>query len=487
MKIHMLGHASIVVETQDCRILMDPVLWDPFCEGLNESCPQRNVFPEQLAALDVLIISHQHLDHFDIRSLAYLPKQVDVFIPHDPLIQDCLHQLGYRHVYPLSDFTTVKFGSTSLTTTRSEIPVPEFGVVFADPSGIFWNTVDTLFAPSTIQAIRQTYPTIDFLLATWMVSMEGRYQSNQPLAFPFELYGSLFNLMSLIEPKAIAPGAQGFKYVGSSAWQNQVVFPVSRERFCHDLKTAFPELESTIFCLDPGDVLTLEKGKSTHQVGQSHYVTMTVDDRECVEFSPVKAGNPLIDTNPDGYELTLMSQVIEEELTVHLPEFIHRHRHSLFRQHCIWNVIYEIEVVFPDGAKRWWFDFSKDLIQTQLGRQPLANLLTCVTASDLYSLMVRDRDWDYLYCSGNFRTFHTVYSMTRLGISSAEGVAIPDPVQIKFPSGHVAGNNLHQAIAQWATPNASPAPEQEDGSMIKLGNLLIKRRDVAKARGDRSQ
>lgn len=482
MKIHMLGHASILVETGDCRILMDPVLWDPFCEGLNESCPKREVFPDQLTAFDVLIISHQHLDHFDIRSLASLPKQVDVFIPQDALIQDALHQLGYRHVYPLNDFTTVKLGATTLTTTRSEIPVPEFGMVFADASGVFWNTVDTLFAPSTIQTIRQTYPTIDFLLATWLVSMESRYQLNQPLSFPFELYGSLFNLLSLIEPRAIAPGAQGFKYIGASAWQNQTVFPVSRERFCYDLQMAFPKLEKNIFCLDPGDVLTLESGIPRYQAGQSPYARMLEDDRDCVEFSPVKAGNPLVDVNSDGYDLTLMEQAIEHEVMVALPAFIQQHRSSLFRQHFIWTIIYELEVVFPNITKRWSIDFSKATLQTQTGHNPLANLLTCVTASDLYGLMNRNRDWDYLYCSGNFRSFHKVYTMTHLGISAAEGVTFADPIQLKFPSSHVAGYNLRQAIAQWSSLDAETVPEiEQDDSMMRLGNILIKRRNASRA------
>jgi len=58
MKIDMIGHATIFVETQDCKILMDPVLWDPFCEGLNESCPKREVIPEKLPEFDFLVISH---------------------------------------------------------------------------------------------------------------------------------------------------------------------------------------------------------------------------------------------------------------------------------------------------------------------------------------------------------------------------------------------------------------------------------------------
>ena len=198
MQIEMIGHATIFIKTQDCKILMDPVLWDPFCEGLNESCPKREVIPEKLPEFDFLVISHQHLDHFDIRSLAYLPKTVDVFIPQDKLIQDCLHQLGYTHIYPLADFTTVRSGATTLMTTRSEVRVPEFGMVFADDSGVFWNTVDTYFAPETIQKVRASFSEIDFLLTTWHISMEAKFQYNQRISFPFELYSYLFNLIGLI-------------------------------------------------------------------------------------------------------------------------------------------------------------------------------------------------------------------------------------------------------------------------------------------------
>ncbi len=85
-----------------------------------------------------------------MRSLAYLPKTVDVLIPKDKLIEDCLRKLGYSRIYPLSDFSKVNVGSTTMMTTRSDIPVPEFGMVFADDTGVFWNAVDSLFSPQTI-------------------------------------------------------------------------------------------------------------------------------------------------------------------------------------------------------------------------------------------------------------------------------------------------------------------------------------------------
>ncbi len=470
----MIGHASIFIETQDCRILMDPVLWDPFCEGLNESCPKREVIHEQLPEFDFIVISHKHLDHFDIRSLAYLPKNVDVLIPKDKLIEDCLRQLGYSRIYPLKDFSKVKVGSTTMLPTRSEIPVPEYGMVFADESGVFWNAVDTLFSPQTIQTVRASYPCIDFLLTPWHISMEAKYQYNQSLSFPFSLYGYLFNLIDLIQPKAIAPGAQGFKYIKESSWQNQVVFPVTRERFCHDANIAFPEIGENIFTLDPGDILTFDKGEYHHSVGDCEYVKKVVDDRECLEFSPVKIGAELVDSNPENYDVESMRQVVNEEICSNLPKFIMEHKESLFQEHRRWNVIHQIEVVFPDSCQKWHIDFSQETIKAAVGRNPLANLFTYITASSFYSLIQQKRNWDYLLCSGEYRILRKVYSITRLGIVSADASPIKDPIELKFPSHYIADNNVYEELKKWLDPNRDTSQYEDDNSMLNLGNVLIK-------------
>ncbi len=476
MKIHLLGHASLLVETQNCKILMDPVLWDPFCEGLNESCPKREVMVEQLPKdIDFLVISHRHLDHFDLRSLAYLPKTMDVLIPKDPLLQDCLRQLGYTQIYSLADFTKVCAGATTLMTTRSEVQVPEFGMVIADESGVFWNTVDTYFAAPTIQAVRANFPTIDFLLTTWHISMEGKYQANQPLAFPLQYYGCLFNLISLVQPKAIAPGAQGFKYIGKSAWQNQTVFPVTRERFCHDLETAFPTLKETIFQLNPGDCFTLNQGQYEQFPAGSDYAKMLVDDRDLVDFAPVIAGNPLTDPNPEQIELETLEQTIETEICQDFLQFILEHQRTLFYEHCHWQVIYQIEVTFPNrDRRRWSIDFSQDTIQIKPGRNPHANLFSYITASSLCSLIHKKRDWDYLLCSGEYRGFHSIYSMSQWGAVSPDMTSIADPIRLRFSPNYIASNNVYKELKKWTSPDSVPPSTKSEPTLFQLGNLLIR-------------
>jgi hypothetical protein len=479
MKIQLIGHASLFVETQDCRVLMDPVLWDPFCEGLNETCPKREVFLEKLPEFDFMVISHQHLDHFDIRTLAYLPnKKVDVLIPRDRLIEDCLRKLGYSRIYPLRDFQKIKVGSTKLITTRSEIPVPEYGIIFADDSGVFWNAVDTLFAPQTIQRIRRDYPQIDLLLTPWHISLEGKYQYNQNISFPFSLYSHLFYLIGLVEAKAIVPGAQGFKYINESAWQNQVVFPVNRERFCHDLKLAFPEISDHILTLDPGDTLTIDRGDYQLAKGDCDYVRTIVDDRECLEFAPPKIGATLVDSNPENYPLEVIKEKIYQQIESELPQFITNYRNSLFLEHCHWQVIYQLEVIFPDGSQKWYIDFSQETIKALRGRNPLANLYGCITASCLSALIDKKRDWDYLMCSGEYRTFHKIYAIARQGIVAAENSVPKDPLELRFPSAYIAGNNIYEELLKWIDSQQQYIPVDEDENpMIAIGNILLKRKN----------
>jgi len=101
--------------------LMDPVFGDPFEEGIVVSCPRREVFPARLPAVDTLIVSHRHPDHFDIPSLAQVNRDCDAICPADPLIVYALKALGFERVHPVYPMGPILSQDFELYPTRSEI------------------------------------------------------------------------------------------------------------------------------------------------------------------------------------------------------------------------------------------------------------------------------------------------------------------------------------------------------------------------------
>lgn len=458
----MIGHASILVKTQDHAILMDPVLWDPHQEGLFDVCPKREVLHERLPQFDMLIISHKHLDHFDIRTLAYLPKTVSVLIPQDELIEECLRRLGYEKIYKLNDFSEVKLGSTRIFTTRSANPVPEFGVIFADESGVFWNQVDTDVRRETADFVLSRYPKIDFLLASWQPMLELSYQLNQSLAFPYEGYEQMLENIRLIKPKALAPGANAFRYIGSSSWLNRIVFPVTREQFCRDVSLLRPELEGNIFHIDPGDVLVFKGDEIEHHPEGSSFVRRIGGDREELDFSPVNVGLELTDEVQQDVNPELLEDTICEEIETRLMAFIEDHG-SLFSEHYRWNVIYQLAIIFSDGIRKWSFDFSQPTVQLKRGRDPLANFYTFMTASSFYGLLTGTCGWDYGMIGGFYRRFNKIYAVTPYGLARPDSALIQDPLELKFPYKKVLSNFLLGEVEKWRQSQESES-EQVDVS-----------------------
>ncbi|MGK7951689.1 MAG: MBL fold metallo-hydrolase [Xenococcaceae cyanobacterium] len=475
MRITMIGHASIFVESQDCNIIMDPVLFDPHCEDIEDICPKREVIHDKIPEFDVLVISHRHLDHFDIRSLASLPKNVDVFIPQDKLLKTCLCKLGYSNIYYLKDESEVKIGSTHLIATRSENRVPEYGMLFVDPSGVFWNQVDSDISLKTIQFVKSRYSQVDFLLASWQPMLESNYQNNRSLSFPYSSYNKELEKVGLIKPKAISPGANGFKFINGSSWLNQIVFPVTREQYCRDIQIVCPEVGKNVFALDPGDILDLQNGEFSYMPAKSQFVKKLKDDRDELYFSPVNLNNSLIDDNSNNYALDEMKTAIEEEVCFNLPQFIMENKDSLFIEHYRWQVIYQLEVVFPNRLFQWYFDFTQETIQAQPGRHPLANFYNTITASSLYGFIKGIKGWDHAHMGGYYRSFKKIYVPTTHGIVQPYKTQIKEPLDLRFPYQDIFEKVRHHEIEKWSSVNSNDTiPYQSKTMMMKIGNTLIR-------------
>jgi L-ascorbate metabolism protein UlaG (beta-lactamase superfamily) len=77
-RLHFLGHSTLLIELEGVRILTDPVL-RPIIGPLVRSGPAPT--PADYRDVDVVLISHLHLDHLDLASLRLLAGRQKAIVP----------------------------------------------------------------------------------------------------------------------------------------------------------------------------------------------------------------------------------------------------------------------------------------------------------------------------------------------------------------------------------------------------------------------
>ena len=114
-RLTFLGHSTVLIELAGRRILTDPVLFD-------RVGPLRRVVTslaaDLYAGIDLVLLSHLHLDHFDVPSLRLLGPDVRLVVPTGagPL----LASLGFDHVAELGPGEGLVSGPVSITATIAE-------------------------------------------------------------------------------------------------------------------------------------------------------------------------------------------------------------------------------------------------------------------------------------------------------------------------------------------------------------------------------
>lgn len=451
MKITMIGHAGILVETQDGNFLMDPIIFDPHQGDLFEICPKRTVNLNNLPKPDVIIISHQHLDHFDIKSLAALPKESEVIFPLDPLIDESLAALGFKKRVRLEDWTIIKYGNTELLTTPSLCPVPEFGILFRTPDGSYWNQVDTIVNQDIIDNVRVFEQNPDVIQAPWQPLLETAYLWNQPISFPYKEYEKILLRICHAKPRYVIPGANGFKYAGNSAWQNKVVFPVTRERFVQDLRDMCNEIDD-VFCLNPGDILLLQSKEIKYIPQSSNWVEMIEDDRNELDFRPNELDCNFSDKYPKEIKPDEVQSVIKVKAIKILQDFISEKGKDELQPLFDWKIVYQLTVKFPEKDEYWSVSFSETDPIIKEGRNPLANLTTTITASALYNLTTQQESWSTIIPSGSYRSCLTATLISNLQVHYPKLDLIEDPIWKAFPYHPLLKSFINSEIERWKTP-----------------------------------
>ena len=427
MHVTLLGHATLLVEMDGCTVLMDPVFQDPFEDGAVAACPAREVFVDKLPKLDKIIISHSHLDHFDIPSLAQLPRDCEVLCPEDPVIPYVLGKLGFEKVRMIEAGASIQLGAGEMLTTFSNIDVIEFGVVFKDRSGTFWNEVDTVITPSTVEYVKLQVGHID-LLFTVFASQNLGFFGSMRAGYPLDIPRTNLSNIRQIAPTLVVPGSAGFRFAGALEWTNPFLFPISRDHFLGDIARVAPEIPSTV--ANPGDVFEIAGGVVTRHPGASAVARMIEDDTYLIEFDATAPVPPLTDPNLLGYGDT----VIEEEVNACFDGMVEFVRSAYGDQpdpnvaaHRQNDASYGLGVVFPDGSERWLhIHFEQDAPRFVRTGEPLLDArVTHRIAASILTARAR-YEKSYCYFRGFSRLAETQFGTTGEGSSVREGNELPD-------------------------------------------------------------
>jgi L-ascorbate metabolism protein UlaG (beta-lactamase superfamily) len=107
-----LGHATVVVELDGSKVVVDPVLRGRVAHLRRQSPP---VDPVSLGGLDAVLISHQHRDHLDLPSLRRLGPGLQIIAPRGA--GRVLRRAGFDDVLELEAGATTTVGELAVTAT----------------------------------------------------------------------------------------------------------------------------------------------------------------------------------------------------------------------------------------------------------------------------------------------------------------------------------------------------------------------------------
>ena len=112
------GHACILVETADVRILLDPVLSYTY-----ESDTSRYTYHDLPDRIDFVLITHNHQDHILFETMLQLRHKIGtIVVPRngsaglqDPSLKMLLRQVGFDNVYEMDEMESIELGGVEIT------------------------------------------------------------------------------------------------------------------------------------------------------------------------------------------------------------------------------------------------------------------------------------------------------------------------------------------------------------------------------------
>jgi len=131
MRLTLIGHMTVRIELDGMALLTDP--WFGPCTWLERRLAPRTLppalSPEEITALDAMLVSHNHIDHLDEPALA-LARRLGCAVISSQRAAQRARRAGVREVIPLRAGETTTLGPLTIHAVPAEHPLAPDAVGF---------------------------------------------------------------------------------------------------------------------------------------------------------------------------------------------------------------------------------------------------------------------------------------------------------------------------------------------------------------------
>lgn len=414
MKLTKLAHAGIQVQTKECNVIMDPIFeksFGAYFKFLPDFKFNLKEFKRQ--KWDIVIISHDHVDHFSPQTLKLFDKKTLFVIPESNMtLHKILSFMGFNNLIGLKPYQTFKYKDLTLTATPSIPSLNEMGIVFESRKKRIWNFVDSLPTDSEVKKIKNKFKKFDVALVFYQQLREYIIHHNLLTGgFLAPAYIKHLDRVQSILPNITIPSACGWAFEEGS-WVNRVMFPISPFEFIEDLKKK--NIKTKGLYLWPGEEIDLSK--SNKKTSSKFIATQGPKAPEKLDlWRPHYEIPELTDKNPLNLPLSEVKKTIDV-ITKEMFEFIKSMKEDEMLSPYYRNRIHWIlEIIFPDKSRKFLyvhFDPKKVTVRTQKPKGQFYSLHTLVTASTVVNIYKGNMHPVALFVGSECRVSTKVFSLS---------------------------------------------------------------------------
>ena len=321
MRLHYVGHASVLLHVAGVCVLTDPWL-TPYLDRFWEHYPAADP-PFVQSDVDLILLSHHHYDHFHLPSLAQLNRGAVVLFPETTgtraatapgagafAVPWLLRRLGFTRIKGLKPFQLLKVGDLTITCFPSDVNFPELSFLISNGEASVFLAGDSLLHSSTERWFQSSHTRPDIAIVpvhstATDACFRNRHERDDVCSRKSEAIASFHKYLRLFGQSVIIPGSFGWRVRSqpapdeeSCAWMNHRIFPLTVVDGIRLAEDAGLE----VHCWGPGDNVELNTGM--HADGpfwdrRDRYAdicaeyTLADPDMAMPEFEPRKFGPPI--------------------------------------------------------------------------------------------------------------------------------------------------------------------------------------------------